>query len=208
MGTVFGTVNVEQATFKVVKKTNDYEVREYEPCVRATVTLPGKDVTSGDGFRLLADYIFGDNVKDGGKENIAMTAPVATEEKISMTAPVVTANSEGGSGKEIEMSFFMPSKYKKISDLPTPKNSQVRLEEVPAYTMAVVSFSGNAYEDYVLQREEQLKKDVQRDGLQILVEKAVLMRYNPPWCLPFLKTNELGLKINYKESGEGSELPK
>lgn len=32
------------------------------------------------------------------------------------------------------MSFVMPSKYKRVEDLPVPMSSKIRFEEIPGYT--------------------------------------------------------------------------
>ena len=93
--------NVEVPSYKVVNTANNIEVRQYSPMIVAEVQIKGqrKDAI-GDGFRLLADYIFGNNITH---KNIAMTAPVQ-QQKIDNTWRI---------------SFIMPSEYK-MNTLPTP----------------------------------------------------------------------------------------
>ena len=96
----FGS-RVEQADYTVVKKMDGYEIREYPAHIVAQTTVKGSYGESmGNGFRIVAGYIFGGNTK---KESIAMTAPVVAQkskdekisESIAMTAPVVaTAGTE------------------------------------------------------------------------------------------------------------------
>ncbi len=78
--------DIEEPKYQVVKRTETYEIRRYEPYLIAEV-----DMTSTDAaFPVLAKYIFGDNQT---KSQIKMTAPVVTDNKgkaedIGMTAPV------------------------------------------------------------------------------------------------------------------------
>lgn len=223
MATFFGVIDVETPKHKVISKTEIYEIREYEPCLRAKVLMGGDDVTSGDGFRALAGYIFGANevphdakepmnrsisqvkgLKNGKDsphssfEKIPMTAPVVTETApasvaIPMTAPVVT---ESGPQLNSVMSFILPSKYKSIKDLPVPTNSDVTIEEVPAFKYAVHRFSWLTTKAAVEEKGKMLKEALRKDGVLIHDDdRVVLWRYNPPWCLPFLRTNEVAVKI-------------
>ena len=63
------------------------------------------DAASNKGFRLIADFIFGNNqISDASTgEKIAMTAPVTVEPqsaKISMTAPVTVEPQSDGSNMQ------------------------------------------------------------------------------------------------------------
>ena len=87
VGPIMG--NVEQPNYDVLSSPADnIEIRRYGPMIIAEVEVRGerKEAIS-DGFRLLADYIFGNNSVQG---KVAMTAPVQqqTNEKIAMRAPV------------------------------------------------------------------------------------------------------------------------
>ena len=80
--------NVATPTYEVTTSEGNIEIRRYEPMIIAAVQIDGqrKD-TIRDGFRLLADYIFGNNTV---RQDIAMTAPVQQQQstKIAMTDPV------------------------------------------------------------------------------------------------------------------------
>ena len=54
--------NVEKPNYQVIDKSNNIEMRQYQPSLIAEVEISGdrKDAIS-DGFRLLADFIFGNN---------------------------------------------------------------------------------------------------------------------------------------------------
>jgi hypothetical protein len=96
---------------------------------------------SSKGFKLITDFIFGNNTAQSGKsEKISMTAPVdvkASAEKISMKAPVGLQQSNKG----WRVYFVMPSQYT-LQTLPKPNNPQVLIKLMPAQKFAVVQFSG------------------------------------------------------------------
>jgi len=99
--------DVETPNYEVVTAENNIEVRQYKPMIIAEVQMNGRrEDAIGDGFRLLADYIFGNNI---AQKDIAMTAPVQQQEstKIAMTAPV----QQQSTGEDWQISFVMPSEY-------------------------------------------------------------------------------------------------
>eukprot|EP01036_Dinobryon_divergens_P006303 gene6303-8358_t len=87
------------------------------------------------GFRLLADFIFGNNLVPGTDQagKIAMTAPVTLEPqsaKIAMTAPVTLEPLSGETNMQTAtqwgVDFVMPRQYT-LENIPKPKNSAVKL---------------------------------------------------------------------------------
>jgi hypothetical protein len=90
---------VEEPAFELLEKSENIEMRQYRPVIVAETFVDG-DLRSAsiNGFRLIADYIFGNNQSmrmsaDKPSEKIAMTAPVSVEpvapsERIAMTASV------------------------------------------------------------------------------------------------------------------------
>ncbi|KAK9819661.1 hypothetical protein WJX72_000877 [[Myrmecia] bisecta] len=131
------------------------EIRQYAPYLIAEVTVEGTNMTEAlsQGFRQIANFIFGNNKGTAGSEKIDMTSPVVLEEphevrdtkkirggsgaKIAMTSPVATHMEDG----KYRVSFIMPSKYTKET-LPKPKNSNISIKEVPAHTLAALSWRG------------------------------------------------------------------
>ncbi|KAI3639076.1 hypothetical protein MIR68_002606 [Amoeboaphelidium protococcarum] len=210
MTSLFGIIREETPKFSILKKAVGYEIREYEPQIRAEVEYDSKSLVSGQGFRSLAGFIFGDNVK---KESISMTSPVITSqqattqsdkgfnEKISMTAPVQTVKTDGD---KVKMAFVLPSKYTDVSQLPTPKNDQVKLCQVPKQTFAVAQFSWSASDETVKSEEEKLRQSLSNDSDVSIPPNAhvLLARYNPPWTLAFLRTNEILLPVTFKSGSE------
>ena len=181
---------IEEPKYTVIEKSGEFELRAYSPKIVAETVVPGSmDKASRAGFRLIADYIFGNNTsRTGENEKISMTAPVTMEpksEKISMTAPV----SMEQTGGQWRVHFVMPGQYT-LETLPKPNNPLVTLREVPASNYAVVRFSGFTGEDKVANKTAELMAWLDGKGI-IPVGKPELARYNPPWTLPFFRRNEL-----------------
>lgn len=181
--------NVEQPKYQVVERSGNIEIRDYAPMIVAEVDMPGERSDAiGKGFRVIADYIFGNNTT---AQKVPMTAPVTQQdsEKIAMTAPVT----QQGDGTTWKVRFIMPSSYS-ITTLPKPLNPAVKLKEIAAKRCAVIRFSGMAGEDSLTRRTRELNEWV---GAKNLVPKsdAVYAFYNPPWTLPFLRRNEVMVEI-------------
>ena len=87
---------IEEPKFETVQREAKFEVRQYAPFIVAETWVDGDmDAASGKGFRLIADYIFGNNKAPQSAESakVAMTAPVtlepqSTSTKVAKTAPV------------------------------------------------------------------------------------------------------------------------
>ena len=143
--------NIEIPKYDVVTAEKNIEIRHYLPMIVAEVQVEGKRKQAiGDGFRLLANYIFGNNTS---QHDIAMTAPVQQQksQKISMTAPV----QQESIGQSWKVSFVMPSKYS-MTSLPKPNNDRVTLKEVPSKKFAVIRFSGTSSNKNLTKHEKQL----------------------------------------------------
>jgi hypothetical protein len=178
--------SVKEPSFTVVEKQGDIEIRRYDPMIVAEVTMTGDRKTAiNNGFRVLADYIFGNNT---AAKDIAMTAPVTQQkaEKIAMTAPV-TQQSAGADTWRVH--FVMPADYT-MDTLPKPKDDQVKIISVPSYDAAVIRFSGLAGDSVLRDREQQLADFVASSGRAALSIPTYAF-YNPPWTLPFLRRNEV-----------------
>jgi hypothetical protein len=94
----------ESPAYTVERKDEDFEIRMYPSYILAQVDVATDyDQAIGEGFSILAHYIFGGNRK---RSKIAMTAPVSGEnisgsEKIPMTVPVT--EEEVGESEKIPM---------------------------------------------------------------------------------------------------------
>ena len=182
--------NVEKPDYKVIQSEQNIEIRQYEPMIIAEVEVDGKrEDAIRDGFRLLADYIFGNNTV---QQVISMTAPVQQKEnqKIAMTAPV----QQQSMGKSWRMSFVMPSKYS-MDSLPVPNNNRVRLKEILTKKFVVIEFSGTNSNENVTKHENQLMNYIEANQINIIGSPKYAF-YNAPWTLPFLRRNEVMIEIN------------
>ena len=195
VGVLAGPVmsNVEKPDYKVIQSEQNIEIRQYDPMIIAEVEVDGKrEDAIGDGFRLLADYIFGNNTV---QQVISMTAPVQQKEnqKIAMTAPV----QQQSTGKSWRMSFVMPSKYS-MDSLPVPNNNRVRLKEILTKKFVVIEFSGTNSNENVTEHENQLMNYIEANQIKIN-DSPKYAFYNPPWSLPFLRRNEVMIEINQQQ---------
>ncbi|WP_331235822.1 SOUL family heme-binding protein [Natronorarus salvus] len=177
----------ERVPYETVEEGDDVELRRYPRCVLVETTAP----TETAAFRRLAEYIGGENE---GVETVSMTAPVRTGSEaggvdVPMTAPVRT--DEGGEG--VRMAFYLPSSYD-AANAPLPTDPAVRLIVEPSRTLAVSDFSWFATDDRVEHAERRLREALDEWGVEPHGE-AVLLRYDPPWTLPFLRTNEVAVEV-------------
>ncbi|GAA5217070.1 SOUL family heme-binding protein [Corallincola platygyrae] len=180
----------EQPKYEVLYQQDEFELREYSQMIVAETLVNGAmDDASGDGFRAIADFIFGNNRSaSGSSEKISMTAPVtmaSASSKVSMTS---SAEMEDKHGKW-RVHFVMPSEYT-METLPKPNSEAVTLREVPVTRFAVISFSGLTGEKKVSAKTTELLTWLQEKGITPRGEPE-LARYDPPWTLPFLRRNEV-----------------
>jgi hypothetical protein len=181
--------NVEQPKYQVVESSGNIEIRNYAPQIVAEAEVAGdRRDAIGKGFRIIADYIFGNNTS---AQKVPMTAPVTQQgsEKIAMTAPVT----QQGDGNIWRVRFVMPSNYT-METLPKPNNPAVKLKEIGAKRYAVIRFSGLAGEDSLKRRTEQLNAFINAKNLTPLSAPTYAF-YNPPWTMPFLRRNEVMVEI-------------
>lgn len=181
--------NVEQAKYELVESYDSIEIRDYAPMIVAETEVSGERKEAiNQGFRVIADYIFGNNIT---KQSVAMTAPVAQQpvEKIAMTAPVT----QEGSDTSWKIRFVMPSAYT-MDTLPKPKNDSVKLYEISSKRFIVIRFSGIADKASLEKYTHALNAFIKEKKLRVLSQVTYAF-FNPPWTLPFLRRNEVMVEI-------------
>jgi hypothetical protein len=181
--------NVEQPKYEIVETSGNIEIRDYAPMIVAEVDVTGgRRDAIGKGFRIIADYIFGNNTT---AQKLPMTAAVTQQdsEKIAMTAPVT----QQGDGNTWRVRFIMPSSYT-METLPKPNNPAVELKQIGAKRYAVIRFSGMAGEDSLKRYTEELNAFIGAKKLTPLSVPTYAF-FNPPWTLPFLRRNEVMVEI-------------
>ncbi|MFM8515736.1 MAG: SOUL family heme-binding protein [Actinomycetota bacterium] len=181
----------EQQRYRVVEKRGDVELREYESCVVADVTVTGDvEQAANTAFRPLVTYISGANQ---AKASLAMTAPViqqAAGERLAMTAPVLQ---EASGPRTWTVSFVLPGD-RALADYPVPTNPQVTLRALPGERAAALRWSGRWSAGNLAQRTQQLRDAITEAGWQVAGEPR-WARFDPPWTPPFLRRNEIVIPI-------------
>jgi len=177
--------------YTVEEAQNGFEVRRYEPRLVADVVVFADERRDGENsaFRLLFDYISGENKS---AEKIAMTVPVETQstgEKIAMTVPVETQEDNG----RVMMRFFFPPGYT-LDTAPRPKDERISLKMLPAAQFAAITFSGFGRTGTVAEKEQALRSALTGSGWDITGGASVLY-YDPPFTIPFLRRNEVILPV-------------
>ena len=188
---VIDAVAIEEATYKVVKKDNKFEIRDYAPHILAETIVEGDFEEAGNkAFNVLFGYISGDN---RSREKLAMTAPVSQEpkgEKIKMTVPVGQRRVQ----ESWAVSFMMPASYT-LETLPEPEDPKVTLRQVSARRMAAVRYSGFWSEKNYLRYKLALESWIHEKGLTI-VGDPIWARYNSPFTPWFLRRNEVLIPVD------------
>lgn len=182
---------IEEATYTVVKKDKNFEIRDYTSHILAETVVEGDLKEAGNkAFRMLFRYISGSN---RSRKKVAMTAPVSQRpqgEKIDMTAPVGQRPVQ----EKWAVSFMMPSSYT-LKTLPEPEDPNITLRQVPARRMAAVRYSGFWSEKKYLRYKSELESWIQEKGFTI-VGDPIWARYNSPFTPWFLRRNEILIPID------------
>jgi predicted transcriptional regulator YdeE len=159
---------IETPDYKVVTKDEKFEVRDYPPMIVARTAM-------GDGdFMRLFRYI------SGGNE---------AEQKIAMTAPVLVQHR----GEESGMSFVVPREVA-AAKVPAPKAAEVSVDTMPAARFAVFTYSGRRTDKNEADALGKLRAWMEKKNLKSEGE-PVFAYYDPPWTLPFMRRNEVMLRV-------------
>jgi hypothetical protein len=193
----------EEPHYDVLISQAPFELRHYAPRLIAQAVVSGDmDTASSKGFRLIADYIFGNNLAAGSEQaaKIAMTAPVTMEpqsSKIAMTAPVTVEPQSGNTSiadaNQWRIHFVMPSQYT-MANIPKPNNSAVTLRELPRKHMVVHRYSGFNTVARVQEKTDEALAWAKQQSLKVLGTPQ-LSRYDPPWTLPMFRRNEIMVEV-------------
>ncbi len=166
----------ERQEFKVIRTYDDFELREYLPCVIAEVKISAQYSTAtSSAFASLFNYI-----SKGNKSS----------EKIAMTAPVITAQkADKSESSEWYVSFVMPS-GSTFGHLPHPNDSQVQLRELDTETCVAKSFRGRATDELSRKMVRELRASASKANIA-LSDETRICRFDPPFKPGFLQYNEI-----------------
>ena len=170
----FREKSVETPDHETLESDGAFEIRRYPSLVVAETRQHGsRDRALGNGFGLLADYIFAES-REG--EEIAMTAPV-------FAVPVA---------KDWLIRFVMPRMLKR-EDLPKPGRGIV-ISDIPSRRVAVLRFGGRADDRLLKTKEEELLSRLAERGIAAAgpIEHAF---YDSPIMPGPLRSNEVMAEI-------------
>ena len=166
---------IEEPRYTVESKTVSYEIRSYGSVLIAETTIEASFDDAGNrAFRILADYIFGNN---------------RSKTKLAMTAPVNQVHTIGG----FLVQFTMPVGFT-LATLPEPNDSRVHLREIPAHRVAVKAYTGSWSEAHYQRKLAELRSALKRDGVRTTGE-PVFARFNSPFQIWFLRRNEIWIEV-------------
>jgi hypothetical protein len=180
---------VEEPKFTLVEQSGAFELRDYPALLVAEATVKGeRTIAINQGFRVIADYIFGNNI---AAEKVAMTAPVTQQasEAVAMTAPVT----QQAAGDSWTVRFIMPSQYT-LETLPKPKNTSVTIKQIEGQRVLAIRFSGAADDQMLKDKTALLTAEISKRGLTPAAVETYAF-YDPPWTLGFLRRNEVMIAV-------------
>ena len=187
---IIGAMNAmatEEASYKVLKTSGKFEIREYAPHILAETVVDGDLEEAGNkAFRRLFNYISGANQS---RAKVAMTAPVSQEkagEKISMTAPVVQ---RAKGDRDYVIAFVLPAALT-ADTAPAPTNPDVELCTIPTSLTAAKEYGGRWSQSSYERHCAELLDAVATAGLRP-VGAPRFARFDPPFKPWFLRRNEV-----------------
>jgi hypothetical protein len=166
----------QRQEFKVLRTYEDFELREYLPCVIAEVRVSGQfSTSSSNAFSTLFNYISQGN---------------NSSQKIAMTAPVITAQkADTSETNDWYVSFVMPS-GSTFGRLPNPNDSQVKLRELDTEICVAKSFRGKATDELSQKIAKELRSKASKANIALSNETRIC-RFDPPFKPGFLQYNEI-----------------
>ena len=174
----------KQQEFRVLHTYEDFELREYLPCVIAEVKVSANYSTATrSAFSSLFNYI------SQGNES---------SQKIAMTAPVITAQKADRSDSAgWYVSFVMPS-GSAFDHMPHPNDSEVKLRELDTETCVAKSFRGTATDELSRKKVQELRASASKANIA-LSDETRICRFDPPFKPGFLQYNEIVIPIHLGE---------
>ena len=165
---------IESPKYTLLKVYDEFELRQYGSMIVAQTVVKSKsyESSSSNGFRTVANYIFGGNDE---KKKIAMTSPVIMD-----------------MGDETKMSFVMPKEHS-MASLPEPNSDQIEILRVSPKKYAVLTFPGYANNKKIAKYSKKLRASVKSEGIET-VGNIQFMGYNAPWQVIGRK-NEVAIEV-------------
>ncbi len=175
----------ELPQYDVVEKDGDFEIREYAPQLVAEITMGGERCDAATrGFRVLADFIFGNNSHD---KPVNMTAPVVQEEVQRLAGrSLFPVNSD----EDVWIvRFMMPSEFTQET-LPKPDDERIHIATLPGHRTVSVTFTGLWTDSNLEGHFVKLQQFIADHKLQT-TGKPVYAFYDDPFTWPWSRRNEI-----------------
>ena len=186
---VFREKQTEEPEYRALATDGDYQIREYAAMTVAETVVEGsRRQALGEGFKLLADYIF---AKSREGETLPMTVPVMQDAGDPMASDPPLFDDELAGGWRTR--FVMPE-GREAGDLPAPPEG-VELVELPARKVGVVSFAGRPGDRELAEQEDRLRGWLARHGEASEAEPEYAY-YNSPVIPGPLRRNEVWLALS------------
>jgi len=169
--------DIETPKYKLLSTIGKVEIREYPKMITATTKLSSAqyDEDGSNGFRTVANYIFGGN---------------SSNKKIAMTAPVIM-----NMGDSSTLSFVMPSEYE-LKDLPAPNTSNVTIKTESVKILAALQYGGYSSDSKIQKYASELRSILVANKVQI-IGPLLYMGYNAPWDV-INRRNEVAFEISWE----------
>ena len=164
--------NYETQKYSVIINDDDFEIRYYEPSIKASVT---SDQNSNNNFYKLFQFISGNN-----SEN----------EKIEMTTPVYMKSED----EKNKMEFVMPSKFN-MDNISTPNDTSISIYETQAKYFACVIYGGYSNSNKFNSHSKKLIEKLSDLNIKTIGE-IFYVSYNSPYKV-FGRRNEVMVEIDY-----------
>ena len=169
--------DIETPKYKLLSTIGKVEIRKYPKMITATTKLSSAqyDEDGSNGFRTVANYIFGGN---------------SSNKKIAMTAPVIM-----NMGDSSTLSFVMPSEYE-LKDLPAPNTSNVTIKTESVKILAALQYGGYSSDSKIQKYASELRSILVANKVQI-IGPLLYMGYNAPWDV-INRRNEVAFEISWE----------
>ena len=179
----------EEPDYRALKTDGDFQIRDYPAMTVAETVVQGpRKAALGQGFAIIADYIF---AKSRPGETIDMTVPVMQDSGDPMASdPPLFDDELDGAWRT---RFVMPS-GRTADDLPDPP-AIIELVDLSPRKVAVVSFAGRADDAMLADAEDRLRGWLARTGEKSAAEPEYAF-YNSPVIPGPLRRNEVWLALS------------
>lgn len=170
--------NTEKPDYDLLIDEGKFALRAYpEMVVAETVQAGSRETAMGNGFRVLADYMF------------ARSRP---GDKIAMTAPVICDADPDADNDGWRTRFVMPAKYG-VDDLPS-ESPGMAIAKLAARKVAVLRFSGTPDDEELIAKKGALLEWIEANALEV-AGPAEFAFYNSPFIPGPIRRNEIWIPV-------------